>query len=87
LSPDTRRLREFACRNWLPHRVVDLEEDESAEALLRRLGISPDETPVVIWREEQVLRNPERVAAAVGEGSTAVRFVHQYLTESGAPDH
>ncbi|MBO3746130.1 FAD-dependent oxidoreductase [Streptosporangiaceae bacterium NEAU-GS5] len=57
-SPDARRLREFAARNRLPHRWIDLEEDDEAEALLRQLGISPQETPVVIWRGDQVLRNP-----------------------------
>ena len=45
LTPDTRRLREFVARNRLPHRFIDLEEDEAAEALLRRLGIKPEETP------------------------------------------
>ena len=38
-SPDTRRLREFAARNRLPHRWIDLETDEEAEdaaAPLRR---------------------------------------------------
>ncbi|MEU1437252.1 FAD-dependent oxidoreductase [Streptomyces sp. NPDC005786] len=58
-SPDTLRLREFAARNRLPHRWIDLEKDPEAEALLRRFGIRPDETPVVIWRGEQVLRNPD----------------------------
>ena len=57
-SPDTRRLREFAVRNRLPHRFIDLEEDQAAEALLRQLGVAPEETPVVIWCAEQVLRNP-----------------------------
>jgi thioredoxin reductase (NADPH) len=57
-SPDFRRLREFAARNRLPHRWIDLEEDKEAEALLRRLGVRPEETPVVILRGEQVLRNP-----------------------------
>jgi thioredoxin reductase (NADPH) len=57
-SPDTVRLREFAARNRLPHRWVDLERDEEAEALLRRFGIRPEETPVVIWQGRQVLRNP-----------------------------
>ena len=37
-SPDTRRLREFAARNRLPHRWIDLENDPEAEALLRQLG-------------------------------------------------
>ena len=41
-SPDTRRLREFAARNRLPHRWIDLEEDPDAERLLRRLGVGPD---------------------------------------------
>jgi thioredoxin reductase (NADPH) len=57
-SPDTRRLREFAARNRLPHRWIDLEEDPGAERLLRMLGIGPHETPVVILGGSQVLRNP-----------------------------
>lgn len=57
-SPDTRRLREFAARNRLPHRWVDLETDEEAEALLRRFGVPPEETPLVIWRDTTLLRNP-----------------------------
>ena len=38
-SPDTRRLREFAARNRLPHHWIDLEQDEEAEAVLNQLGI------------------------------------------------
>jgi thioredoxin reductase (NADPH) len=57
-SPDTRRLREFAARNRLPHRFIDLEEDKAAEAILRQMGVKPRETPVVIWRADRVLRNP-----------------------------
>lgn len=66
-SPDTRRLREFAARNRLPHRFVDVEADVEAESLLRGLGITAAETPVVLWRD-QVLRNPEtaELAALVG---------------------
>jgi thioredoxin reductase (NADPH) len=48
-SRDTRRLREFCARNRLPHRFLDLEQDQTAEALLCRLGLAADETPVVIW--------------------------------------
>jgi len=66
-SPETRRLREFVARNRLPHRWIDVEQDERAEAALRELGVSPDQTPVVIWRG-QVLRNPseEELARIVG---------------------
>ena len=67
-SPDTRRLREFAARNRLSHRWIDLEDDEAAEALLKGLGVAPEETPVVIWRGNQVLRNPstEELAQTIG---------------------
>ncbi|GHH83694.1 thioredoxin reductase [Streptomyces sulfonofaciens] len=57
-SPETGRLREFAVRNRLPHRWIDLEEDQEFEALLRRFSIGPDETPLVIWKGRDVLRNP-----------------------------
>jgi thioredoxin reductase (NADPH) len=63
-SVDTRRIREFAARNRLPHTWIDLDEDQRAEALLRRLGVSPQQTPVVIWRGTQVLRNPSNAELA-----------------------
>ena len=63
-DPDTRRLREFAARNRLPHRWIDLEENEDAEGLLRSVGIGPEQTPVVIWRGTQVLRNPSNAELA-----------------------
>jgi thioredoxin reductase (NADPH) len=69
-SPDTRRLRDFAARNRLPHRWIDLEEDSAADELLRSLGLAPEETPVVIWGGEKVLRNPSNaeLARAIGGG-------------------
>ena len=63
-SPDSRRLRDFLARNRLPHRWIDLEEDRDAEAMLCQLGVAPEETPVVIWRGEQVLRNPSNAELA-----------------------
>jgi thioredoxin reductase (NADPH) len=63
-SPDSRRLREFAARNRLPHHWIDLEDDAAAEALLRELGIKPEETPVVILSGEVVLRNPSNAELA-----------------------
>jgi thioredoxin reductase (NADPH) len=67
-SPDSRRLREFAARNRLPHRWIDVEADPEAEELLNQLGVGPDDTPVVIWRGTQVLRNPssEELARLTG---------------------
>ncbi|MFE5144322.1 FAD-dependent oxidoreductase [Streptomyces fagopyri] len=63
-SPDTRRLREFTLRNRLPHRWIDLETDEEAEELLRRFGVGPEETPLVIWRDTTLLRNPSNAELA-----------------------
>ncbi|MEU4133024.1 FAD-dependent oxidoreductase [Streptomyces wuyuanensis] len=63
-SPDTRRLREFAARNRLPYRWIDLETDEEAEALLRRFEVGPEETPLVIWRDTTLLRNPSNAELA-----------------------
>jgi thioredoxin reductase (NADPH) len=66
-SAGTRALREFAARNRLPHRFVDVETDPSAERLLRSLGLGPDDTPVVLYRD-RLLRNPStaELAAAFG---------------------
>lgn len=67
-SADTLRLREFAARYRLPHRWLDIESDPTAERMLRRLGVSPAETPVVIWQGRDVRRNPsnEEVIELVG---------------------
>jgi thioredoxin reductase (NADPH) len=66
-SPDTRRLRDLCARNRVPHRWLDLEIDPGAEELIRRLGVTPEETPVVI-SADHVLRNPTNaeLAAVVG---------------------
>jgi thioredoxin reductase (NADPH) len=67
-SPEARRLRDFAARNRLPHRWMDLEKDPQAEAVLRELGVGPEDTPVVIWGARQLLRNPSNaeLARAIG---------------------
>jgi thioredoxin reductase (NADPH) len=67
-SPGTRRLREFAARNRLPHRWIDLEEDKDADALIQNLGITSEQTPIVILGGTRVLRNPSNVelARAIG---------------------
>ncbi|RKS68097.1 thioredoxin reductase (NADPH) [Actinomadura pelletieri DSM 43383] len=57
-SPRCLRLRDFAARNRLPHRWIDVEDDEDAESLLTKLGVPASETPVVILNGERVLRNP-----------------------------
>jgi thioredoxin reductase (NADPH) len=66
-SPDTRRVRDFAARNRIPVRWLDLETDPAAEAMLAQFGLTPDDTPIVIVYG-RLLRNPgnAELAAAIG---------------------
>src|SRR5829696_312367 len=63
-SSDATRLRGFATRNRLPHVWVELEEDPNAEALLERFGTEASETPVTIWQDKDVLKNPTNAELA-----------------------
>jgi thioredoxin reductase (NADPH) len=62
-DPDTRRLREFAARNRLPHQWIDLEQHGPAEELLRQLHVPAAETPLVLW-QTTVLRKPSNAELA-----------------------
>jgi len=72
-SSDARRLREFASRNRLSYKWIDLEQDREAEAILQRLNIAPEQTPVVIWKGRSVFYNPsnEQLASLLGLRSPA----------------
>jgi thioredoxin reductase (NADPH) len=63
-SPDSQRLRDFAARNRVPHRFLDLEQDPASDRLLHRLHVGPSQTPIVICGPGQVLRNPSNVELA-----------------------
>ena len=63
-SPDVRRLRLFAERSRVPHHWIDVEGDPVAESLLRQFQIRPEETPVVIWKGSEILRNPSNADLA-----------------------
>ena len=47
-SPASHRLRDFAVRNLVPIRWMDLDSDVQAEEMLRTLGFSAADTPIVI---------------------------------------
>ena len=66
-SPDTRRVRDFAARNRIPYRWLDLEADPSAEGVAAQFGVTPRDTPLVIVHG-RLLRNPSNaeLAAAIG---------------------
>jgi len=69
-SRDAQRVREFLVRNRMPHHWIDVEQDAEGEGLLRALGVSACQTPVVIGGRD-VLRNPSNaeVAKLLGFGS------------------
>ncbi|MGH1550814.1 FAD-dependent oxidoreductase [Leifsonia poae] len=69
-SPDTRRLLDFAARNRIPHRLLDLDGDHSAEVIVRRLRLDVADLPVVIVGGSQILRNPSttQLSQALGIG-------------------
>jgi thioredoxin reductase (NADPH) len=57
-SPEAHRLRDFANRNAIPYRWMDLETDAEAEALLRQFNVPASATPIVMDREGKWHSNP-----------------------------
>jgi thioredoxin reductase (NADPH) len=84
-SPDTRRVRDFAARNRVPARWLDLDADPSAEALLAQVGVPPEQTPLVIVYG-RMLRNPSNaeLAAAIGLPAPSVATGERDLIVVGA---
>ena len=85
-DPDTRRLLDFATRNRLPHKWIDLEKDTDAEAFLRRMNVDPSDTPVVILGRGKMLRNPSnsQIAAELGQQASPGRARVRDLLVVGA---
>ena len=87
-SEATHHLKGFAERNDLPYTWLDLERDEGAEALLRRLDVPTSDTPVVVVRGEEVLRAPStsELAHHMGLGScTLPTTAHDLVVIGGGP--
>jgi thioredoxin reductase (NADPH) len=57
-SPEAHRLRDFASRNQIPFKWLDLESDRQAEAVLRQLNVPASATPLVLGREGQFYSRP-----------------------------
>ncbi len=53
----TLRVKEFLNRNAHPYNYVDLDNDPGSEDMIARLGVGPDDVPVVVCRGS-VLKNP-----------------------------
>ena len=63
-SRDTFRVREFLAKNRVPFTWFDLEADSRVKELLKRFGVSQNDTPVVTWGNKLILRNPSDHALA-----------------------
>src|SRR3954466_745662 len=70
-SPDTHRLRDFAARNGVPVKWIDLEADPEADTLLRQFNVPASDTPLVIGRNGHLSRNPTLAQFAACAGLTA----------------
>jgi len=70
-SADTLRLRAFLSRNGHPHTYLDVEHDPEVQTVLDHFGIHTTEIPVVICREDLVLRNPTNAEVAACFGLNA----------------
>jgi len=70
-SPITRGLLEFAARNRLPHVWLDIDTDPAASAVLAHHSTPASDTPIVVMRGGEVLRQPSNaeLARAAGIGA------------------
>ncbi len=67
-SPESFKIREFLSKNHLRFTWLDLENDKTSQDILKRLNVSPEETPILIDPNSNVYRNPsiEQIAEYVG---------------------
>ncbi|MFN3232371.1 MAG: FAD-dependent oxidoreductase [Alphaproteobacteria bacterium] len=77
-SPKTLEIREFLERNSRPFEWLDLDADESAAALLEGFGVSPEETPVMVNANGQVIRGLNLTDMAEAMGLSTLRDDHIY---------
>jgi thioredoxin reductase (NADPH) len=57
-SPDVVRLRNFLSRNGIPHLILDPATDSDARAFIERYAPEPEQLPLAVCPNGEVLRNP-----------------------------
>ena len=67
-SPDLVRLQGFLTRGGNPNLVLDVASDAESLALVERIGVRPEELPLVVCPNGAMLRNPsnEQLANCIG---------------------
>jgi thioredoxin reductase (NADPH) len=63
-SAATLRLQGFLVRNGHPHRYIDVDRDPDVQALLDEFHVGIKDIPILICRDELVLRNPSDAEVA-----------------------
>jgi thioredoxin reductase (NADPH) len=69
-SPDLVRLQGFLARSGFPNLVLDAAADAEAQALVERIGVQPEELPLVVCPDGNLLKNPSEAALATCLGIT-----------------
>jgi thioredoxin reductase (NADPH) len=67
-SQDTFRIKEFLSKNGQPYMWLDIDADEGVYLILKSFGVAPDETPIILYRNRDVYKNPSNEAIATGLG-------------------
>ncbi len=87
-SAATLRLQEFLSRNGHPYRYVDVEVDDNVQSLLDTFHVGVGDVPVVICRDERVLKNPSNAEVAECLGFNAAMDtakVHDLVVVGAGP--
>lgn len=93
-SKETIQILDFLARNHVPKTFLDLEpktgsekSNTDVEALLKRFGLRPDQTPIVACAEKLVLRNPSlrRLADELGIRRPLEQKVHDLVIIGAGP--
>jgi thioredoxin reductase (NADPH) len=86
-SAQTLRLQEFLSRNGRPYHYLDVEIDDSVQALLDRLHVTPDDIPILLYAGERVLKKPsiDEVATVCGMNRLDESTVRDVLVVGAGP--
>jgi thioredoxin reductase (NADPH) len=69
-APELVRLQGFLSRNGYPYTVLDATADEEGRAVVERLGVQPEELPLMLCPNGSVLKRPSDAEAGVCLGIT-----------------
>ena len=87
-TADLGRLQNFLSRNGYPCDVLDAAADAEGRALVERLGIQPDELPVMVCPNGTVLKRPTDAEAGMCLGITPeldTGIVHDVVVVGAGP--